>query len=103
MKNGGADVITIANVLNVIKEKAARLEMLYHIKSLAAQEANIYFSAYNAKKTSNYVETAFYVGQETSDGWQNCQPLAFYMDEIKTVFSDTRTVVKNNGYIAAIF
>jgi hypothetical protein len=77
--------------------------MLYHIKSLADEIATIYFSVYKAKKTSNYAETAFYVGQETADGWQNCQPLSFYMDEIKEVFGYVRTVVKRNGYIAAIY
>jgi len=93
-----ADVILNANVLNVIKEKSARLEMLNDIKKYAKQGAKIFFSVYKAERSSKYAETDQYVGQQTSDGWQNAQPTSFYLPEVKEVFPSA--IIRNNIIVA---
>ena len=85
-------------MLNVVKEKEARMGILNDIHTLLDQSGTAYFSVYNAKKTDNYVEENGVVGQETTKGWQNCQNNKFYIEEIKEVFN---TVSVKDGYIVA--
>lgn len=86
LKAGGADIITIANVLNVIKEKSERIKTLQNAKKFLKKNGKVYINVYNAVRIPNYEETKEYVGQPTSKGWQNAQPLSFYVPEIQQVF-----------------
>ncbi len=95
-ENGGADIITLTNVLNVIKEKQIRINILNDIK--AYLKGKLYISVYNAPRKENYKETEDYVGQQTIKGWQNSQPLSFYVPEVKSVFND---ISYNSNYIVA--
>lgn len=90
LNKGGADIITIANVLNVIKEKSERIKTLQKAKKFLKSNGKVYISVYNAVRTPNYTETNEYVGQSTSKGWQNAQPLSFYLSEVQQVFSNVR-------------
>jgi len=86
--NGGADVITIANVFNVIKEKSVREDTIRQIKENLKPDGKFYVSVYNAPRTDKYEETEEFVGQPTSDGWQNAQPIKFYLPEVQKYFPD---------------
>jgi hypothetical protein len=98
--NGGADVILNANVLNVIKEQSIRKQVLNIMKSFSKQGTKIFISVYNAAKKDNYEETPEYVGQQTSDGWQNAQPIKFYLPEVKEVFPNAE--VKKGMIVATV-
>jgi hypothetical protein len=95
-ENGGADIITLANVLNVIKEKEVRIDLLKEIKNYL--NGNLYISVYEAPKSSNYKETDEWVGQQTKDGWQNCQPLSYYIPEVEQIFLN---VIKKGSILIA--
>lgn len=83
----GCDTVTISNVLNVIKDKEHRLELL----KLAAQyECPVYITAYEGDKSG--------IGKETTKGYQNNRKLKDYESEIREVF---RVVKRENGYITA--
>lgn len=81
-----ADIVILSNVLNVVKEPEDRLEILKQIKNQMKPGARLYIRTYNAPRSNLYQEDP-YPGQPTKRGtcWQNCQPLTFYMDEIKQV------------------
>jgi hypothetical protein len=80
---GKADIIVIANVLNVIKEKEWRIKSMEYAKCFLKEDGHVCLSIYNAEKTTKYVEG---VGQPTTKGWQMCQPKSFYKEEILSVF-----------------
>jgi len=83
----GCDTVTISNVLNVIKDKKHRLELL----KLAAQyECPVYITAYEGDKSG--------VGKETTKGYQLNRKLKDYESEIREVF---RVVKRTNGFIKA--
>ena len=93
------DVVMLSNVLNVVKEKMNRVMILEQIKLLMKPGAKLYIRTYNAPKSDLYQETPE-PGQPTKQGtcWQMCQPLSFYMEEIKGVFD--RIEIKR-GYLIA--
>lgn len=90
IKNGGADIITLTNVLNVIKEKEHRIQTLKKAKEFLKEDGKVYISVYNATRSKEYQETEDWVGQKTNNGWQNCQPLSFYVPEVSEVFSNVK-------------
>ena len=91
-KAGGADIITIANVLNVIKEKDERVKMLKDAKKYLKKGGSVYIIVYNATRTPKYQETDDWVGQPTKeDSWQNAQPLSFYVPEVEEAFQNVTT------------
>jgi len=96
--NNGADVVTLANVLNVIKEPSIRKSTIEDIKKFMKSGATLYISVYKAPKSKDYEETDEFVGQMTKDGWQNAQPINYYLPEVKESFPDA--IVKNNIIIA---
>ena len=79
--------ITICNVLNVIKEREVRLEVL----KLALKHFSkvVYISIYEGNRSGNECATIY--------GWQRNTKTADYIDEIKEVFN-TNTIkrYKNN-------
>lgn len=73
-----ADTATISNVLNVIQEKEARLELLRTAKKLVKQDGKIFISVYEGDRSG--------VGKETRKGYQcNKRPL-FFLSEVLEVF-----------------
>ena len=83
----GCDTVTISNVLNVIKDKEHRLELL----KLAAQYGcPVYITAYEGDRSG--------IGKETTKGYQLNRKLKDYESEIKEVF---RVVKRTNGFIKA--
>ena len=80
--------VTISNVLNVIKDKEHRLEVL----RLASQANPIYclITVYEGDRSGD--------GKETTKGYQLNRKLKDYESEIKEVF---RFVKRKNGYIYA--
>ena len=64
---------TVANVLNVIAEPAARIEVI----ELAALVPVAYFTVYEGDRSE--------LGCETRDGWQENRKLATYLDEIREI------------------
>jgi hypothetical protein len=97
-KNGGADVALNANVLNVIKEKSNRLSVIKAIHGLLKSGGKLLISVYAAAKSKEFQQTDDFVGQKTKDGWQNAQPLDFYLEEIQQFFPNA---VRKGQYIIA--
>lgn len=89
LKKKKADTGTLANVLNVIKEKDVRLSVLHELKSLVKPGGEVYISVYYDPKQK---------AKPTSKGWQNHLPLTGYLDEISSVFSSIKV---SNGMIIA--
>ena len=78
-ENGGADTVTISNVLNVIAEPEARLTVLRNAKKLVKPGGNVYITVYEGNKSGE--------GTETKSGYQLNKGTADYIDEISSVFS----------------
>jgi predicted GTPase len=89
-EKGNADIIIIANVLNVIKDKENRINTLKEAKKYLKKDGKVYVSVYNAKKSKKYIEG---IGQKTTKGWQNCQPKSWYREEIESVFNLNETFI----------
>ena len=73
-----ADAAVCSNVLNVIKEPAARQEVLKNIRELTKIGGLVFFTVYEGKKTSR--------GKITTKGFQAHRPTKNYLREIKKVF-----------------
>jgi N12 class adenine-specific DNA methylase len=73
-----ADTATCANVLNVIKEPAARANVILETAKAILPNGRVYFMVYEGDGSG--------VGKETSSGWQNNRKTRDYMDEIRKYF-----------------
>ena len=82
-----ADTSTIANVLNVIDDAEARLNVLRLSKKYAKKT---FISVYDGDKSG--------IGKVTTKGYQLNKKLQEYIPEIKKVFDN---VEKKSGYIIA--
>ncbi len=79
-KKDPADTVTVANVLNVIKEPGARLGVIKQAYENVKPGGKVYFDIYEGNRSSE--------GAATIKGFQNNAPAQFYLDEIKKVFPD---------------
>ena len=82
-ENGGADIVLCSNVLNVIKEEEARLNVLKNIRKLVKPSGKVYITVYEGSGTGEgkqSQEDAYQLNRKTKD----------YMDEIKSVFPDAQ-------------
>lgn len=79
--NGGADTATCSNVLNVIKEEEARLNVLKNIRKLLKSSGTAYITVYEGKGTGE-------AKQSQDDAYQLHRKTADYLDEIHKVFPD---------------
>lgn len=77
---GGADTGTCSNVLNVIKEPEARLNVLKNLSKLVKPDGKIYITVYEGTGKGN--EGA------TKSGYQLNKKTADYLEEIQQVFPD---------------
>jgi len=73
----GADTVTLANVLNVIKDYEDRHEALFIAKTYVKPGGSVYISCYRGKGNTP---------GPTSKGWQENRPLLTYLDEVEKVF-----------------
>lgn len=79
-QNGGADTVTLSNVLNVIAEEEERLAVLRNCKRFLKPGGTCYIFIYEGDSSG--------IGKETSKGYQlNRKPIE-YEGEIKSVFSN---------------
>jgi hypothetical protein len=90
IKNKKADTSTISNVLNVIQEKEARIEVLRNSKNAIKDGGKCYITIYEGNKTG--------VGAATSKGYQLNMKTKDYLNEVKEVFPNA--VIKNGVIIA---
>lgn len=78
-KRGGADSVTVFNVLNTIKEPEVHLEVLQSAKKFLKPGGSLWLSVYHGDRSG--------VGKRTkSDSWQRNEPIHAYLDTVKQVF-----------------
>jgi len=76
-----ADMGICSNVLNVIREPAARQETLEHLQIGVKEGGSIFITVYEGDKSSK--------GKKTTKGWQANRPAKNYMREIRRVFPNS--------------
>lgn len=81
--HGGADTVTLSNVLNVIKEPEVRLHALQNIRKLVKPSGTVYITVYEGTRKGNE--------GPTTRGYQLNKKTADYLDEIRQVFPDAVT------------
>lgn len=82
-----ADSATVSNVLNVIKERDKRIEVLQRAKRWAKVT---FISVYQGDRSG--------VGRVTTKGWQENRRLADYLPEVQEIFQNVEI---RNGVIIA--
>lgn len=85
-----ADTATILNVLNVIKEKTARDNVIRRAAKAIKPDGTAYFQTYEGDKSGK--------GAPSRDGWQENRATSTYLDEISKHFG---TVVRKGQVIEA--
>ncbi len=80
--HGGADIALCSNVLNVIKELEARIQVLKNIAKITKPSGKVYITVYEGSGNGN--EGA------TKSGYQLNRKTADYLEEIQSVFSDAK-------------
>ena len=84
------DTVTVANVLNVIKEDVVRDNVILQAAKALKPNGTAYFGIYEGNASGN--------GKETSKGWQNNRKTADYIPEIAKRF---KTIKKSGNMIIA--
>lgn len=79
-KHGGADTVTLSNVLNVIAEESERLAVLRNCKRYLKASGTCYITVYEGNGSGE--------GKETKAGYQLNRKTKDYEGEIKKVFSN---------------
>jgi hypothetical protein len=74
-----ADVGICSNVLNVIREPAARHEALLKLRSMVKRDHYVFITVHEGDRSSR--------GRKTSRGWQANRPTKNYLREVRKVFS----------------
>ena len=77
---GGADTVTLCNVLNVIAEPEIRRGVLQQAYDNLKPGGRCYISCYGGSLSR--------VGGRSTRGWQNNLPLGAYLEEVLSVFPD---------------
>jgi len=81
-----ADTVTISNVLNVIKEKKYRRELLETAKGMVKATGKVLITVYEGDRSGK--------GRATSKGWQEHRATGDYVAELKKVFCKVEKVGK---------
>ena len=84
------DTVTVANVLNVIKEAGVRDNVILQAAKALKPDGTAYFGIYEGDASGS--------GKETSKGWQNNRKTADYVPEVAKHF---KTVKKSGNVITA--
>ena len=77
LEGGQADTATLSNVLNVIKEREARIQTLVTAFDALKPGGALYVTIHYGDRSG--------VGRETTKGWQENRPAADYCDELDEV------------------
>lgn len=92
-QNGGADIVTCANVLNVIKEREIRVnEVIGNIYKLLKSGGTAYFDVYEAKGKV--------AAQTGKDKYQLFKGLDDYIEEIEEVFGPNSATRRGKVIVA---
>jgi SAM-dependent methyltransferase len=83
LSGGKADAVICSNTLNVIKERARRLQVVARAAEALKEGGTAYFSVYNRPEGK---------GRTGKDTWQEGRPIQSYLPEIKKCFEDVRVV-----------
>lgn len=99
IKAGGADTVTLSNVLNVIQERNERIRILRDIWGLMKQTGFLYIKVYTGTKKQQEKG-----GRKTGpDQYQNFLPLEWYLEECNQVFKyvwiDRGIIICSKGWI----
>ena len=78
----GVDYVCSSNVLNVIKEKEVRLNVIRNMSMMGKDDATFYFVTYEGDRTG--------IGKESTKGWQNNKRTKEYIPEIREFFEDVK-------------
>ncbi len=90
-KVGGTDTATVLNVLNVIRERECRINLIQQAYSLIKENGTCYFQIYEGNGSG--------IGRETMPNcWQNNFKTNFYIQEIETCFEIEK--IKGNIIVA---
>ena len=81
-KENPANVISLNNVLNVIKEKGSREDAIRDSKEYLAPNGTLYVKIYTGSGKGD--------SKQTRDGWQNNQPASWYYDEVKQFYKNVK-------------
>ena len=93
------DTVTIANVLNVIKEQTARIKTLQRAFEAVKSGGKVYIQIYEGSRSS---KGRFVVNKDGTRDWQNNKPLKAYLSDVRRVFSDAQIVnVEGTSIIVA--
>lgn len=87
VKTVSPDIIVCSNVLNVIKEDSAIMNVLNQIYNCAADDTDIYITIYEGNKSD--------IGVETSKGYQRNSKLIKYKNYICEWFDIVDTIQPN--------
>jgi len=76
---GSVTTCTLANVLNVVKEREIRLQILSRVKDILAfkgrLKGHLFIAVYEGDRSG--------IGRETKCGWQENRPLKDYVGELR--------------------
>lgn len=89
---GQADVVTVNNVLNVIREPQNRRRVLLQAADAVADGGTVYILIYEGNGSGNGAET------QKGGSWQENRKTSSYLDEVRQVFGQ---VAVKNGMIVA--
>lgn len=95
--NGGADSVTVCNVLNVINDAQARADVIQMAKTWA--KGPVYFSTYEGLGP----ETGSGIGRKTRDGWQENRKTRTYIPEIAPYFNTVKILPGSGSKIIVAF
>ena len=91
---GGADIVTCANVLNVIKERDIRVnQVIKNIYNVLKPGGVAYFDVYADKKKEGPKQTG-------KDKWQEFRGIETYIEEVEEIFGNGKVTRKGTILIA---
>jgi hypothetical protein len=83
-QRGGADTVTVFNVLNTIKEPTVHLDVLQNAKGHLRRGGSLWLGVYAGDRSG--------VGRKTkTDSWQRNERLGAYIETVKKIFPNATT------------
>ncbi len=99
--NGGANLVSLNNVLNTIAEESVRKSVLEQCKqALSSEDGIALILTYEGERNSKEKKWELESGQkiekltpiQTRAGWQNRMKTSEYLDEVKAVFGNVKQI-----------